>query len=240
MPRSGTTLIEQILASHPEVYGGGELAHIDTASKQLGKDYLSGRDTVSDLPGLDTQTLTRLADQYINNATHESGSASRITDKMPHNFKHIGLISLMFPNARIIHCTRNPVDTCLSIYFNNFNAMHAYAGSLETLADYYTDFYQVMMVHWKTVDTVPVLDVSYEALVEDMTGTTRQMLEFCGLGWSDACLEFYKSKRDVATPSYDQVRQPIYTKSLSRWRNYRDHVTDLLKRFPDSTGTAVI
>ena len=145
---------------------------------------------------------------------------------MPHNFLHLGLIQLLFPGARIIHCMREPMDTCLSIYFHNFNAKHAYASDLASTGEYHRR-YQDIMAHWKATLSIPIMDVNYEELVADQERVSRELIEFCGLDWDDRVLQFHTSGRVVGTPSYDQVRQPIYKKSVSRWKNYAQHLAPL-------------
>jgi hypothetical protein len=153
--------------------------------------------------------------------------AQRITDKMPHNFLRLGLIRLLFPGARIIHCVRDPRDTCLSCYFQGFNDSHDYAYDLEHLGIYYTQ-YRRLMAHWRRVLDPPMFELRYEALVEHPEPMSRALIDFCGLPWDERCLRFYESKRAVATSSYDQVRHPIYRGSLGRWRHYKRYLAPLL------------
>jgi hypothetical protein len=155
-----------------------------------------------------------------------------ITDKMPHNFLNIGLISLLFPQAKIIHCVRDPRDTCLSIYFQSFGWLHPYGTRLDWLGAYYRE-YARLMKHWEMVK-VPVHTVSYDDMVNDQETTTRKMLEFCDLEWNDACLDFHKSERVVATASYDQVRQKMYTKSQQRWKKYEKDIPLLVENLGDA------
>ena len=226
MPRSGTTLTEQILASHPAVYAGGERQDIGEITASIAMKYGLNSDYPEALKLLDARMLDNMAREYLDKVANEAGDAIRITDKMPHNFMHLGLISMMFPRARIIHCKRNPLDTCLSIYTYNFTTTHAYATNLRELGRHYS-MYQSVMHHWKQVLTVPVLDLQYEETVIDTERVTREMLQFCGLPWDDACLKYYENRRMVNTISYDQVRRPIYTTSLERWRNYSPYLRQL-------------
>jgi hypothetical protein len=146
---------------------------------------------------------------------------------MPQNFLHLGLIALMFPKAKIIHIQRDPLDTCLSCYFQNFVAQGlTFAYNLENLGHYYRQ-YQALMEHWRTVLPVRFHEVQYEHLVEEPEGQIASLLEFCGLEWDDACLEFHKTKRDVRTASYDQVRKPLYTSSKKKWKKYEAHLEPL-------------
>ena len=154
---------------------------------------------------------------------------------MPHNFELIGLINILFPDSKIIHCQRNPIDNCLSIYFSQFNSRHPYACNLKNLANYYTDHYVKLMNYWQDVSRVPLYNISYEDIVDDQENNSRELIKFCGLDWNDICLDFHKSKRDVATISYDQVRQPIYKHSVERWRKYEKHIQPLLEHFKKFT-----
>jgi len=230
MPRSGTSLIEQILASHAQVFGAGELNH----AKNLAAELFRGRESKlgAYLPSVTAHQLDALAKRYLALAGKQAGTATRITDKMPANFLWLGLIAQMFPRARVIHCLRDPRDTCLSIYFQFFTQAHPYASDLGDLAFYYRG-YERMMAHWRSVLDLPMLEVRYDQLVADQEGQTRAMLDFLGLPWDDACLAFHQSKRATATASWDQVRQPVYTRSLQRWRNYQTHIGPLIDEFGD-------
>ncbi len=154
--------------------------------------------------------------------------AQRITDKLPHNFLRVGLIRLLFPGARIIHCVRDPRDTCLSCYFQGFNGHHAYSYNLEHLGIYYSQ-YRRLMAHWRRVLDPPMFELRYESLVEHPETMSRALVDFCDIPWDERCLRFYESKRAVATISYDQVRHPIYRGSLGRWRHYERHLAPLLR-----------
>lgn len=223
MPRSGTSLVEQILSSHPEVVGAGELRDVGNMKEVL-PDILG---TVLPYPYnvdlLKPRQLDQLADRHLAKLSQLADRASRVTDKMPHNFLHLGLIDMLFPGARIIHCKRAPLDTCLSIHFLPFNHFHAYATDLGNLGMYYRQ-YERLMDHWKKVVRIPMLDVQYEELVENQEEMSRRMVDFCGLNWDERCLRFYESDRVVTTFSYDQVRRPMYKKSVARWKNYAPHL----------------
>lgn len=227
MPRSGTTLVEQILDSHPSVFGAGELTFMEDSDNAL--QARAGKGTMRYTTYMETLTLDMLddvANRHLVRLLGLAPDAQRIVDKMPHNFRYLALIELLFPAARVIHCARHPFDTCLSIYTHDFNAMHAYATDLAWLGQYYRK-YMELMDHWKRVLSLPILDVSYEAVVADQKGMTRKLVEFCGVPWDEQCLTFYKNKRSVNTISYDQVRQPIYSKSVARWRHYERHLGPL-------------
>jgi hypothetical protein len=222
MPRSGTTLTERILAAHPDVFGAGEIPYWVPAS---GK-YLSTP------PGDDLAAtmIDRLGRDYLRLLDTKSHDAPRVVDKMPANFKCLGLIHAVFPNARIIHVRRHPIDTCLSIYFQDFNATHTYANDLEDLAHYYTEYLR-LMEHWRS--TLPedvILDVSYEELIDDQETWSRKMMQFIGLPWDPRCLEFDRSGKPgstILTFSQWQARQKITKTSVARWRNYEKFVGPL-------------
>ena len=147
---------------------------------------------------------------------------------MPHNFLHLGLINLLFPNAKVIHCNRNPLDTCLSCYIHDFTSGHDYSYDLHHLGHYYNQ-YQRLMKHWRSTIKLPFLDVQYEDLITDQENMTRKILAFCDLDWDDHCLRFYENKRFVNTLSYDQVRKPIYKSSVERWKFFEPHLEELKK-----------
>jgi len=220
MPRSGTSLTEQILASHPEVFGAGELRFWGL---QVQKHLSSMPSWMHDVP-----LLQDIATQYEAELQRHSAAASRVVDKMPGNFLNLGLIHAAFPQARILHTRRNPIDTCLSIYFQGFNNQHTYANDLDDLAFYYREYHR-LMAHWRAVLPPEVLlDVPYEELVEDQEGWSRRIIDFIGLEWDERCLDFHETERKVGTASNWQVRQKIYKTSKERWRNYEKFVGPLL------------
>ncbi len=228
MPRSGTTLVEQILASHPKVFGAGELAEFSKAVTSLGmpNGALSFPEAV---PALSTEQLNQLGTSYLDAVAAEAPGAERITDKMPTNFRFVGLIHLALPNARIIHMRRDPIDTCLSCFSLLFTGDHPYCYDLGELGRYYRA-YQMVMEHWRQVLPAGVmLDVRYEEVVADVEGQARQIVAYCGLEWDDACLDFYKTQRPIRTASATQVRQPIYRTSVGRWKPYHHLLQPLIK-----------
>ena len=228
MPRSGTSLVEQILASHPQVHGAGELEDIYRMTETL-STMLGGKITYPQcVMGAKRRHLDELAQRHLAMLGKFSKTATRVVDKMPHNFLALGMIELLFPGARIIHCKRDPVDTCFSIYGLPFIASHPYTDRLEHLGSYYLEYLR-LMEHWKSVLSVPILEVKYEELVADQEGISRQMVEFCGLPWDERCLNFHEAERVVTTHSYDQVRRPIYKQSVARWKNYESHLTPLIE-----------
>jgi tetratricopeptide (TPR) repeat protein len=227
MPRSGTSLVEQILASHPQVHGAGEVNFMQNAFlATLGTTSATENDFPQCLDRLPADDLDRLAEVYLKPLTALNPSAARITDKMPLNFMHLGLISILLPHARIIHCRRDPLDTCLSCYMTPFNFGNDFKYDLTHLGLFYRDYHRLMS-HWKSVLPTRILDVDYEQLVADPRGQTQAMLEFINLSWDEKCVRFHENKRPVATSSVEQVRKPIYKSSLNRWRRYENHLGPL-------------
>jgi len=227
MPRSGTSLVEQILASHPDVYGAGELQHIRKLVESLPELLRTDAVYPGNLHLLDSHQLDRLAQQYLEAIEGVSSGESLVTDKLPGNFLYLGFIQLLFPNSRIIHCRRDPLDTCLSCYCHEFNATLNFSTELEHLGQFYRG-YETLMQHWHQHLSLPILDVEYESLVEDQESITRKILEFCNLDWDERCLQFYENRRDVGTASHQQVRQPIHARAVGRWKNYRQHLVPLI------------
>lgn len=229
MPRSGTTLIEQIIASHPDVYGAGELSDLLAIARR----NIAGTGFPGNVLALKKDGLAKWAEDYVAGLHKLSPSARRITDKMPDNFFVIGLIHLMLPNAKIIHVNRNPVDTCLSCYTKLFTKGHEQTYDLTELGRYYSD-YARLMEHWRSVlPAGAFLDVQYEDIVADQETQSRRIINFCGLDWDDACIEFYKNRRSVHTASVVQVRQPIYKSAVERWRHYEEFLGPLLDALGD-------
>jgi tetratricopeptide (TPR) repeat protein len=235
MPRSGTSLVEQILSSHPLIGGGGELDNITTLMRTLPTTLKSRLPYPQCIESVTTPVLDHMASSYLTSIAHFPENLVRVTDKMPNNFLHLGLIALLFPSAHIIHCVRDPLDTCLSCYFQDFSALQPYTCDLKRLGNYYAN-YQRLMAHWKQVLTLPVLEVKYEDLVDEQEELSRKMIEFCGLEWDKRCLEFHNNKRYVNTASYDQVRQLIYTKSVGRWKHYKNHIAPLIEVLANPSG----
>jgi tetratricopeptide (TPR) repeat protein len=223
MPRSGTTLVEQIVSSHPRVAGGGEREY-------WVRNGPAGQEGDADGPA--TAVIRRLAADYLAELRRVAPHAARVTDKLPYNFLWIGLIHLALPNARIIHCRRHPVDTCLSIYFAHFARRANFGSDRGDLACEYRQ-YERLMAHWRAV--LPAdrfLDVDYETLVADQEAGTRRLIEFCGLDWDDACLRPEGNRRVVMTASSWQARQPVYRSSVARWRNYEPWLGELRELLP--------
>lgn len=229
MPRSGTTLTEQIIASHPEVYGAGELHDLMSIVQRSNK---SGT-FPSNLLSLSKSQLFEWGVEYVERLQRRAPHARHITDKMPGNFLATGLIHLMLPNAKIIHVNRNPLDTCLSCFTQLFSNKQEHTYNLTELGRYYRD-YALLMEHWrKLLPPGAFLDVQYEDIVTDLEGQARRIIEYCELEWDDGCLDFYKIRRTVQTASVSQVRQPIYKSSVQRWRVYEKFLEPLIVALGD-------
>ncbi len=221
MPRSGTSLVEQILASHSAVYGAGELATLDALLREAAGEFPAG------LAKLDAAGWKSIGERYLGELASMCGEAQVVTDKMPGNFLHIGAIWRMFPAARIIHCVRDPMDTGLSCYRSHFvSDQLGYTCDLLDLGSYFRH-YRSLMAHWHRVAAGPLYDIRYEALVAEPEAEVRRLLEFCGLTFEPGCLQFHRSSRRVRTASGAQVRQPIYKDSLAGWRRYERELRPL-------------
>lgn len=238
MLRSGTSLAEQILASHPSVFGAGELTFWST---RLGEGLADAVHANAATLEIDAGELASLRRGYLEMLAQQAPGAARITDKLPTNFLAIGLIHAALPDARIIHLERDPLDTCLSIYFQHLEAANTYANDLGDLAHYYGQYRRVMR-HWRaTVPRTTLLHVPYEGLVTDPERWARAMLDFIGLAWDPRCLEFNRTDRAVVTASKWQVRQGISTGSIARWRRYERFVAPLfpLLSHEDHVGSPI-
>jgi len=230
MPRSGTTLIEQTLASHSSVYGAGELPDLSGISKELPR-YSEGAAEYPECVRRSAPTaFTGFGDAYIHRvrklASHEHPC---IVDKTPRNFLFVGLMHALFPDVRVVHCQRDPLDNGLSCYSTNFKFGQSFSYDLRDIARYYGAYHRLMQ-HWTDVAVIPRLDIRYESLVENQETVTRQLLDFVGLPWEDACLSFQSKQRSVPTASSWQVRQPLYTSSVGKWRNYAQFLHPLAEQ----------
>ncbi|NNG03009.1 MAG: tetratricopeptide repeat protein [Inquilinus sp.] len=236
MPRSGTTLTEQILASHPMVHGAGELSDFTIALNILDDPTAPPKSMAAIAESLTPALCRQIGERYVEILRNRDSGAMRITDKMPFNCLRLGMIHLALPKARILHCNRDPVDTCLSCFQQPFRQGNRFAYDLAELGRYYRA-YRGLMEHWRTV--LPpgrILEVNYEDLVSDVEGQARRLVDHCGLPWDDACLSFHKAERQVRTASVRQVRQPIYRSSVAKWRKYEKHLGPLLTSLGDLAG----
>jgi tetratricopeptide (TPR) repeat protein len=212
MPRSGTTLTEQIIASHPKVFGAGELHFLGQVEEELEQ--------------VNPDNVKEMAELYLERARsvdEAAKDAQHITDKMPGNYMRIGQIAVMYPNAKIIHCRRNPADTCLSCYQQLFARGHYWSYDWDAMVEHYK-LYHDMMEHWRDVLPGRFLDFDYEDTVNDFENQARKLIDYVGLEWDDACLKPHKNKRSILTASKGQVRKPIYKTSVEKWRQYEKYL----------------
>jgi len=230
-PRSGTTLTEQILSSHPDVFGAGELHWVQEASSGL-QEYLK---TLTPYPRclgeLTAGAINELALKYLSYTHSLASGERRIVDKMPGNFVHLGLIHCLFPNARIIHCRREPRDACISMFCNYFPSGVPYSYDLYKLGAFYSQ-YERAMEHWrKVLPADALMEIDYESLVQNQEMESRRLVDFIRLEWHEDCLAFYKQKRRVNTASDTQVTRPMYSSSIGRWKHYEKHLQPLEEGF---------
>jgi Tfp pilus assembly protein PilF len=217
LPRSGTTLTEQILAAHSQVFGAGELT--------LGRDVFLVLDPqpteqglLAALSGMQCDTVRRAAQWHLDQLNSLNSTAARVVDKLPENCLYLGLLAVLFPRGKFIHCRRDLRDVGLSCWMTNFTQLD-WANDLDDIAGRFRGYLRIME-HWRRVLPVPMLDVRYEETVADLPGTARRIVEWCGLNWEPACLDFHEAVRPIRTASAIQVRKPIYTGSVGRWRHY--------------------
>jgi len=230
MPRSGTTLTEQILSSHPEVFGAGELPYIAKLNQLMPRVLGVKKQFPFCAPDLNTHHREEAARYYLHQLDLLGVDTPYVVDKMPHNFLSLGVIAMIFPNAVIVNVNRDPRDIAVSNYQQNFKARHGglgYAFNLEHIARQIND-YQKLMNHWREVLPLPIFDLSYEEMVEDMEGTSKKLLDAVGVSWHEDLKHFYETKRAVRTASVTQVRQPIYTTSMKKWKRYENYLDNLL------------
>ncbi|RWL98977.1 MAG: tetratricopeptide repeat protein [Mesorhizobium sp.] len=232
MPRSGTTLTEQICASHPNVHGAGELSKLRRVANGIGFPKRSNADLGESIATLTPDLVGILAEEHLAYLRERAPDALRIVDKMPHNFELIGLIYLLFPNARVIHCRRDAIDNCISCFVLQFNEAHSYSADLETLGLYYRE-YDRLMRHWNKVLPGRIFENRYETLIENQEEQSRRLIDYLGLPWDDACLRFFDRDGSVNTYSKWQVRQPIYKSSVKRWKNYESEIQPLIEALGD-------
>jgi tetratricopeptide (TPR) repeat protein len=226
MPRSGTSLIEQILASHGQVHGAGELTLIRETALAIAAADPESHEFPECLDGLPLRACNQRAETLLSAVTSLNPAAHFIIDKMPQNYLYMGVIATLFPDCHVIHCIRDPMDTCLSCYLTHFTVGHEFAEDLKAVGEYYVQ-YRRLMAHWREALHYPMIEVRYEDVVSDLEGQTRRLLELLDLPWDPNCLEFHKTRRYVTTASTHQVRRPLYANSVGRWRNYEKHLSPL-------------
>ena len=226
MPRSGTTLVERIIAAHPEVAAGGEPVFLRGLTDALPERLGVAKSYPECAAAVDEAAAADLARAYLDFLDSWAPGADRVTDKVPANYYHLGLLAVMFPKATYVHVRRDPVDTCLSCYVTNLR--HGYSHDLVKLGRHYRD-YARLMAHWRKVLPVPFLEVDYEDLVRDQEGVSRRLVAHCALPWDGRCLDFHKGEGAVRTASIWQVRQPMYKSSVGRWRSYEPFLKPLIE-----------
>lgn len=237
MPRSGTTLTEQIIAAHPEGGGAGELRRIGRMRQSLSEDDRTPNRVFERMTEKGPEGCRKLAAMYLSVLKFLAPGAKRVVDKMPHNFTALGFIAMLFPNARIVHCVRNPADNFISAFQNEMNAQHSYAYAPEDYAHYYKEYLRLMR-HWKELLPGRIFDIFYEELTARPEEKVRQLLEFLDLPWDPRCLRFHEGRGMVKTFSRLQVREAVHQESVERWRNYEEQLQPLLTVLKDEMGKA--
>lgn len=228
LPRSGSTLIEQILASHSMVEGTMELPDLSRLTAELSRRSPGRTEYPEAVKNLDRENVRAMGQAYLQSTMRYRTDKAYFIDKMPNNFSAIGFLHLILPNARVIDARRHPLDSCLGSYKQLFFKGQSFTYDQFELGHYYMD-YRRIMEHWRDVVPGKVLDLHYEQMVTDQENQTRRLLEFCGLPWEDQCLRFYETERAINTASSEQVRQPIYTGAINFWRNYESHLGELIE-----------
>jgi tetratricopeptide (TPR) repeat protein len=227
MPRCGSTLVETILDAHPDAVGAGELQDMDEIIGSIALDIGSSLPYPACIEDLDQADVDATAQKYLDRIAAIDPTAARVVDKHLGNFVNVGLLAILFPEARIIHCRRDPLDTCFSCFAAPLSpAAHPYTADLARLGAVYRQYERVMR-HWRQALAIPMLELDYEALVSDQDKFTRRIVEYCGLPWDDRCLRYYETGRVALTASYDQVDKPIYSSAVGRHRHFDAHLGPL-------------
>ncbi len=226
MPRSGTTLVEQILSSHALVHGAGELGAMRSVNVSIAMQLKNGSTFPECMSLIDADIADKYSARYLQELALNRPTAERITDKLTENFLRIGLIKTLFPDARVIHCQRNPLDNCISVFFHFFIGFEC-SFELTELGQYYLD-YRRLMSHWQTLFPGEIFTVQYEDLVTDQEAVSKQLVDYIGLDWDEKCLDFHNNERAVLTASNIQVRKPMYRDAINRWKRYEKHIQPLI------------
>jgi hypothetical protein len=229
MPRSGSTLTEQIIASHPTVYGAGEIKLLHQAVQSVDQVFGGNVRYPELMHLLEQPQIDQLGQHYLAHLPKAPEGKTHFTDKMLTNYYYVGLLHMIYPESRIIHTRRHPADTCISCFSKLFREDMPYTYDLQEVARYYRRYTDLMNYWHRLLPSGRILDVHYELVVQDLEGQARRLLDYCGLGWDERVLEFHKTERPVKTASVTQVRQPIYSSSTERWRNYGPLVDPLIK-----------
>ena len=237
MPRSGTTLLEQIMSSHREVSGAGELAYFPSLVAQLPKLMSTQSPFPQCVVDMPESLAAKIAENYLALLRRHAADARIVVDKLPGNYLYAGMFKAVFPRGRVINCRREPLDVALSIYFQYFATGLEYAWDLDDIAHCY-GLYAELSQHWRTVFSERYIECRYADLVCDFETQIKKILEFCGLQWDPSCADFHRTEREVKTASNWQVRQPLYAHSVNRWQNYEQHIERLIARLPPSMETA--
>lgn len=235
MPRSGTTLTEQIIASHPQADGAGELRKMRSVAEGLGLKPGGDAEFARRLNALTRKEARTAARDYLSALRLHQADAARLADKLPHNFELLGLIALLLPNAKIVHCRRDPLDTCVSCFMTPLSEVAGYSSDLTAIGHYYRD-YTALIAHWRKVLPVAIHDLDYERLVDDLPGEAHKLIDFIGLDWDPACLAFYETERMIHSESRVQVRAPIYRQAVGHWRRYERQIGPLRTALGDLAG----
>ncbi|MHC4991524.1 MAG: sulfotransferase family protein, partial [Planctomycetota bacterium] len=236
MPRSGTTLVEQIIDAHPQAVGAGEIGDMQSAANAMQTDIGSLDPYPECVRDLAPEDVELLSGRYLEHLARIGPSAARVVNKSLDNWMTLGLVAVLFPSATIVHCRRDPRDTCVSCYMSNILPQrYPFVTDLGHLGFVYRQ-YERLMTHWRQVLDLKVLEVTYEGLVDDLEADARRIIEFCGLPWDEQCLRFHASGRVVKTLSYDQVRQPIYRSSIARHQRFERHLGPLLDALAADAG----
>ncbi|WP_165352815.1 tetratricopeptide repeat-containing sulfotransferase family protein [Loktanella sp. IMCC34160] len=228
MPRVGSTLLEQVIASHPQTAAVGESGALRSLLPFLGVPQANGAEMSKLIKTVSEEKLGLVRQAYLEQTANRRPGALRVVDKNLHNFELLGLFARMFPEARIIHARRDPMDNCVACYLQRLSKWHSYTDDLTSLGQYYREHIE-LMAHWKKVLPNPIMEVPYENMVADTEGMARKVIDFLGLEWDDACLNFQETENRAKTLSVWQVRQPIYKSSVKRWKKYEAHL-DALKK----------